>query len=291
MEDILVKGTIEGVRIYALCTTKLVEELNVIHACSPLAIAALGRAVSGALLMAATMKDNERITLRFSGDGPLGEVVADAKGNCVRGYVDHPQVCLPVKAGKLDVGGGVGAGNIIVTRYLAKAAPFNGYCQLVNGEIATDLTNYLYTSEQTPSSVALGVLVGTDGKVKAAGGYFIQAMPDTDDKVLEELENTIVTLPYVTELLTAGITPEEIIEKIGRGLKVNINEKIAVKQQCSCSREKVEGMLAALPDKDLQEIELDEVTEVNCHFCNKSYKFKNTEIQAMKREKINNFLD
>ncbi|MFA7068333.1 MAG: Hsp33 family molecular chaperone HslO [Acidaminococcaceae bacterium] len=291
MEDILVKGTIEGVRIYALCTTQLVQELNVIHACSPLAIAALGRAASGALLMAATMKNDERITLRFSGDGPLGEVVADAKGNCVRGYVDNPEVCLPVKKGKLDVGGGIGAGNIIVTRYLTNAEPFNGYCELVNGEIAADLTNYLYKSEQIPSSVALGVLVGSDGEVKAAGGYFIQAMPDSDDSVLAQLENTIITLPYVTELLEAGNTPEEIIARIGQGLKVHINEKIPVKLQCTCTREKVKDMLAALPTKDLQEIGQDEIIEVNCHFCNKSYKFKNTELQAMEKEKTYKSLD
>lgn len=286
MEDILVKGTIEGVRIYALCTTQLVQELNLIHKCSPLAIAALGRTASGALLMAATMKNDERITLRFSGDGPLGEVVADAKGNGVRGYVDNPQVCLPAKKGKLDVGGGIGAGNIIVTRYLDNAEPFNGYCALVNGEIAADLTNYLYKSEQTPSSVALGVLVGIDGRVKAAGGYFLQAMPDAADSVLAQLESTITTLPYVTELLEAGNTPEEIIARIGQGLKVKINEKITVKLQCSCSREKVKNMLAALPKEDLQSLEQDEVIEVNCHFCNKSYKFKNTELKIMQKEKL-----
>jgi len=283
MENVLVKGTIEGVRIYALRTTALVQELNVIHCCSHLAIAALGRAVSGALLMAATMKDDERITLRFSGDGPLGEVVADAKGNCVRGYVDHPQVCLPIKNGKLDVGGGVGQGNIIVTRYLHNAEPFNGYCELVNGEIATDLTNYLYKSEQIPTSVALGVLVNPEGTVIAAGGYFLQAMPDADDEVLKQLENNIVALPYVTELLHTGNTPEEIIKNIGKGFMVNINETLPIKLQCTCSREKVAGMLAALPYKDLEEMKKDDITEVHCHFCNKSYKFTKAELNVMKK--------
>ena len=176
-DNILVKGTIDGVRIYALRTTSIVEELNKIHNCSPLAIAALGRTVSGALLLAATMKDEERVTIRIKGDGPLGEIVADAKGNTVRGYIDNPEVMLPPKNGKLDVGAGVGQGNIVVTRFLTNAEPFNGYCELVNGEIATDLTNYLFTSEQTPASVALGVLVDKDGSVIDAGGYFIQAMP------------------------------------------------------------------------------------------------------------------
>jgi len=291
MKNVLVKGTIEGVRIYALRTTALVQELNTIHHCSHLAIAALGRAVTGALLIAATMKDNERITLRFSGDGPLGEVVADAKGNCVRGYVNNPQVCLPLKNGKLDVGAGVGKGNIIVTRYLDNAEPFNGYCELVNGEIAADLTNYLYTSEQIPTSVALGVLVNPEGMVIAAGGYFIQAMPDADDKVLEQLENNIVTLPYVTELLSAGNNPEEIIQKIGKDFKVNINETLPVKLQCTCSRKKVEDMLAALPNKDLAEMKHDAITEVHCHFCNTSYKFTNTELETIKKQKTDNSLD
>ena len=113
MEDVLVKATADGVRIYALCTTNLVREAAKKHGCSHLASAALGRAMNGALLLAATMKDNERITLRLKGDGPLGEVVADAEGNCVRGYVENPDAFLPLKNGKLDVGGGISAGNIM----------------------------------------------------------------------------------------------------------------------------------------------------------------------------------
>ena len=143
MQNILTKATVEGVRIYALCTTKLVNELAGRHKCSHLASAALGRAMNGALLLAATMKDNERITLRLKGDGPIGEVVADAEGNCVRGYVENNDVFLPLKDGKLDIGGAIGNGNIIVTRYLQNAEPFTGYCELQDGEIASDLTKYL----------------------------------------------------------------------------------------------------------------------------------------------------
>ena len=170
MEDYLIKATAEGVRIYALMTTGLVQEANERHQCSHLSIAALGRAMNGALLFAATMKDNERVTLRFSGDGPLGDVVADAEGTHVRGYVENTDVFLPLKNGKLDVGAGVGKGTLTVTRFLTNAEPFNGFCDLTDGEIASDLTNYLYTSEQTPASVALGVMVEKEGKVIAAGG-------------------------------------------------------------------------------------------------------------------------
>ena len=209
MKDILTKGTAEGVRIYALCTTNLVQEAATRHHTSHLASAALGRAMNGALLLAATMKDNERIALRLKGDGPIGEVVADAEGTHVRGYVGDPDVFLPLKNGKLDVGGAIGAGNIIVTRYLQNAEPFTGYAELVDGEIASDLTNYLYTSEQTPSSVALGVLVNKEGQVIASGGYFIQAMPGCAEETLAQLEENISLTPYVTQLLELGYTPEK----------------------------------------------------------------------------------
>ena len=250
MEDYLIKATAEGVRIYALVTTGLVQEANERHQCSHLSIAALGRAMNGTLLFAATMKDNERVTLRFSGDGPLGDVVADAEGTHVRGYVENPNVFLPLKNGKLDVGNGVGKGTLTVTRFLTNAEPFNGFCDLTDGEIASDLTNYLYTSEQTPASVALGVMVDKDGKVMAAGGWFIQAMPDCAEEVLVKLENNVMSMPYVTELLNAGFTPEKIIMKISEGLELSIKEKLPVDFKCRCNREKVIDMLAGLSPRE-----------------------------------------
>ena len=284
MEDYLIKATAEGVRIYAIVTTGLVQKANERHQCSHLSIAALGRAMNGALLFAATMKDNERVTLRFSGDGPLGDVVADAEGTHVRGYVENSDVFLPLKNGKLDVGGGVGKGTLTVTRFLANKEPFNGFCDLTDGEIASDLTNYLYTSEQTPASVALGVMVDKDGKVIAAGGWFIQAMPDCAEEVLAKLENNVMSMPYVTELLNAGFTPEKIIMKIAAGLELSIKEKLPVEFKCRCSKDKVINMLAGLSSKELSEMEQDEVTEVHCQFCNEIYKLTPEEIQAVKRK-------
>ena len=291
MEDYLIKATAEGVRIYALMTTGLVQEANERHQCSHLSIAALGRAMNGALLFAATMKDNERVTLRFSGDGPLGEVVADAEGTHVRGYVENTDVFLPLKNGKLDVGAGVGKGTLTVTRFLKNAEPFNGFCDLTDGEIASDLTNYLYTSEQTPASVALGVMVEKEGKVIAAGGWFIQAMPDCAEEVLIKLENNVMSMPYVTELLNAGFTPEKIIMKIAEGLDLSIKEKLPVEFKCRCSRDKVIDMLAGLSPKELTEIAQDEVTEVHCQFCNEIYKFTAEEITAVRNKILNNQLD
>ena len=281
MKDILTKGTAEGVRIYALCTTNLVQEAAIRHHTSHLASAALGRAMNGALLLAATMKDNERIALRLKGDGPIGEVVADAEGTQVRGYVGDPDVFLPLKNGKLDVGGAIGAGNIIVTRYLQNAEPFTGYAELVDGEIASDLTNYLYTSEQTPSSVALGVLVNKEGQVIASGGYFIQAMPGCAEETLAQLEENISLTPYVTQLLELGYTPEKMIETIARGLDVTIQESIELSYKCRCSREKILGALATLGQEDISAMSQDEETEVHCQFCNETYKFSGEEIARL----------
>lgn len=281
MKDILTKGTAEGVRIYALCTTNLVQEAATRHHTSHLASAALGRAMNGALLLAATMKDNERITLRLKGDGPIGEVVADAEGTHVRGYVGDPDVFLPLKNGKLDVGGAIGAGNIIVTRYLQNSEPFTGYAELIDGEIASDLTNYLYTSEQTPSSVALGVLVNKEGQVIAAGGYFIQAMPGCAEETLAQLKENISLTPYVTQLLELGYTPEKMIETIARGLDVTIQESIELSYKCRCSREKILGALATLGQEDISAMSQDEETEVHCQFCNETYKFSGEEIARL----------
>ena len=281
MKDILTKGTAEGVRIYALCTTNLVQEAAIRHHTSHLASAALGRAMNGALLLAATMKDNERIALRLKGDGPIGEVVADAEGTHVRGYVGDPDVFLPLKNGKLDVGGAIGAGNIIVTRYLQNAEPFTGYAELVDGEIASVLTNYLYTSEQTPSSVALGVLVNKEGQVIASGGYFIQAMPGCAEETLAQLEENISLTPYVTQLLELGYTPEKMIETIARGLDVTIQESIELSYKCRCSREKILGALATLGQEDISAMSQDEETEVHCQFCNETYKFSGEEIARL----------
>ncbi len=285
MEDILTKATVDGVRIYALRTTNLVREAAKQHGCSHLASAALGRAMNGALLLAAMMKDNERISLRLKGDGPLGEVVADAEGTHVRGYVENPDAFLPLKDGKLDVGGGIGEGNIIVTRYLQNAEPFTGYCELADGEIATDLTKYLYVSEQTPSSVGLGVLVDKDGEVTAAGGYFIQAMPGCTDEVLEQLEKNINRMPYVTQLLEIGYTPEKIIGIIGRDLDVDYKESLPVEFKCRCSRERILDALAGLDANSLEEMSQDEITEAHCQFCNTTYKFTQKEIQELLKSK------
>ena len=281
MEDILTIATVEGVRIYAITTKNLVQEAADRHHTSHLATAALGRAMSGALMLAATMKDGERISLKLKGDGPMGEVVAEAQGTSVRGYVGNPDVFMPLKDGKLDIGGALGQGTITLTRYLQNGESFTGHAELANGEIATDITNYLYMSEQTPSSVALGVLVDKDGKVLAAGGYFIQAMPNCDEAVLEKLGDNVSKTPYVTQLLELGYTPEKIIETLARGLEYDIKESLPVKFECSCSREKILNMLATLKQSDIDYLTEQPDAEVHCQYCNKIYRISSDELKQL----------
>lgn len=282
MEDTLTIATAEGVRIYAITTKNLVQEAADRHHTSHLATAALGRAMSGALMLAATMKDGERILLKLKGDGPMGEVVAEAQGTSVRGYVGEPDVFMPLKNGKLDIGGALGQGTITLTRYLQNGESFTGHAELADGEIATDITNYLYMSEQTPSSVALGVLVDKDGKVLAAGGYFIQAMPGCDEEVLEKLGNNVSVTPYVTQLLELGYTPEKIIEVLARGLEFDIKESMPVKFSCGCSKDKILNMLAALSQDDIDYLTEQPDTEVHCQYCNKVYHFSSEELKQLK---------
>lgn len=282
MEDTLTIATAEGVRIYAITTKNLVQEAADRHHTSHLATAALGRAMSGALMLAATMKDGERILLKLKGDGPMGEVVAEAQGTSVRGYVGEPDVFMPLKNGKLDIGGALGQGTITLTRYLQNGESFTGHAELADGEIATDITNYLYMSEQTPSSVALGVLVDKDGKVLAAGGYFIQAMPGCDEEVLEKLGNNVAVTPYVTQLLELGYTPEKIIEVLARGLEFDIKESMPVKFSCGCSKDKILNMLAALSQDDIDYLTEQLDTEVHCQYCNKVYHFSSEELKQLK---------
>lgn len=281
MEDILTIATADGVRIYAITTKNLVQEAADRHHTSHLATAALGRAMSGALMLAATMKDGERIALKLKGDGPMGEVAAEAQGTSVRGYVGNPDVFMPLKDGKLDIGRALGQGTITLTRYLQNGESFTGHAELANGEIATDITNYLYMSEQTPSSVALGVLVDKDGKVLAAGGYFIQAMPGCEEEVLEKLGDNVSKTPYVTQLLELGYTPEKIIETLTRGLDCDIKESLPVKFACNCSRDKILNMLATLNQSDIDYLTEQPDTEVHCQYCNKIYHITSEELKQL----------
>ena len=279
--DILTRATVGDARIYVARTTRLVRKLSLRHNLSHLATAALGRTVTGALLLAATMKNEEGVGIKVAGDGPIQGITGEAQGGTARGYVGNPDVYLPPKNGNLDVGGSVGNGTISVTRYTAGAKPFTGTAELVDGEIADDLTKYLYTSEQTPSSVGLGVLVDEKGDVQAAGGWFIQALPNCSEETLDQLDKNVRNTPYVSSLIDMGFTPERIIQMLGKDMKVEILDSYPLHFGCRCSRERVEGVLQTLPKKELNQLAEDTKTEITCPYCNAKYEFSQEELKHL----------
>ena len=276
MRDHIIKATTTGgVRAFAIVTTNLVEEARKRHDCYPVAIAGLGRTMTAALLLAFNLKTDESMTVRIAGDGPLGEVIADAHASgTVRGYVKNPHVDLPLRNGKLDVGTAVGNGQIYVTRFTGLKQPFTGSSELVSGEIAEDVTNYLYVSEQTPSSIALGVLVQPDLTVGAAGGFMIQALPNAEDEVLSKIESNIAALPPLSKLISEGKDAASIINLIFAQLPVTLYEEILVEFKCTCSYEGLQDMLVSLGAAEIDDmIRTDGQAEVCCHFCGEKYHF------------------
>lgn len=282
MRDHLMKATAEGIRIYAAVTTGLVNEAVARHDCYPTAAAALGRTMTGALLLAANLKNEECITVKFEGDGPLGPVVADASSTgFVRGYVQNPHADLPLTAGKLSVGMGVGAGILSVTRFTGLREPVTGNCEIVTGEIAEDLTQYLFVSEQTPSSIGLGVLVDKELKVPASGGFFVQPLPDASDEVLDRLEENLKKAEPVSRMVERGLDAKGIIAEVLAGFSINYLETNDLAFKCQCSKERLEDVLLSLGEKDLASLCEDGKAEVCCHFCGEKYHFSKEELEKL----------
>ena len=283
MSDTLVKAITKGVRVYAAVTTDLVNEAIKRHDCYPVAAAALGRTMTGALLMAANLKNKEAITINIRGNGPLANITADAvPEGYVRGYVANPHVELPLNAqGKLDVGGGVGQGLVTVTRFTGLREPMRGSSEIVSGEIAEDLTNYLYVSEQTPSSIGLGVLVDTDYTAKAAGGFMIQPMPDADEEIITKLEENLKNLRPVTTMIAEGKGSKEIIEEIMTGFQMEFLTTTELGFKCQCSKERLEDVLLNLNRNDMLSLIEDGQAEVCCQFCGAKYNFTKAELEHL----------
>lgn len=283
MSDKLVKAITKGVRVYAAVTTDLVNEAIRRHDCYPVAAAALGRTMTGALLLAANLKNKEALTVNIRGDGPLKNITADAvPEGFVRGYVADPHVELPLNdKGKLDVGGGVGQGLVTVTRFTGLREPMRGSSEIVTGEIAEDLTNYLYVSEQTPSSIGLGVLVDTDFSAKAAGGFIIQPMPDADEETISRLEENLQKLRPVTTMIDEGKDAREIILEIMNGFEMEFLTSTDLAFKCQCSKERLEDVLLNLNHDDMESLIADGQAEVCCHFCGEKYHFSREELQHL----------
>lgn len=287
MEDYLVRAIAANgqVRAFAAYTKNTVETARQAHNTSPVVTAGLGRLLTAGAMMGSMMKgDRDVLTIKAEGSGPVGHylVTADSKGN-VKGYAANPNVILPANAaGKLDVGGSLGVGLLTVIKDLGLKEPYTGTCELVSGEIAEDLTYYFASSEQTPSSVGLGVLMTKDNTINVAGGFIIQLMPDATEETISIVEEKISTIKSVTSMLENGLDPEGIINLILGGLDPEILDKMPVRFYCNCSKERVSKALIAIGRKELDNIiEENEPIEVKCHFCNKAYNFTVDELKKL----------
>ena len=282
MTDHIVRATVPGIRAFAAVTTGLAEEARRRHDCYPVAAAALGRTMTAALLLANNLKTDEFLTIRIDGDGPLGGVVADAHASgTVRGYVRHPHVELPLHNGKLAVGQGVGKGFIHVTRFTGMKEPFTGSVPLVSGEIGEDVANYLLVSEQTPSTVSLGVLVNPDGSVAAAGGLIVQAMPGAEDEMLDAVERNLMSLPPISQLVNEGNDANAILEKVFAGLPSTKFEPGQLAFSCQCTAERVENMLISLGEAELKDMAEEGKAEIRCHFCGETYNLDRQRLEEL----------
>lgn len=266
-------------------TTDMVERAQQIHETSAVTSAALGRLLTASSLMGSMLKgDNDSVTLRINGGGPAGTVMAvsDCWGNA-RGYVTNPVVEIPLNAkGKLDVAGAVGTdGFLTVIKDLNLKEPYVGQTPIMTGEIAEDLTSYYAISEQLPSVCALGVLVNPDLSIKKAGGFIIQLLPTAFDDTIDAVERCISNIPSVTQMLSDGMTPEEICHRVLSEFELDVLDESHPVYKCNCSKERVEGALISTGLETLKELALEEKTEVNCQFCDKKYTFNGSDISEL----------
>ena len=277
----LIRGLSEngGIVFCGVDSTDIVCKAEQLHTTSATCSAALGRLLTGASLMGSMLKDDrDTITLRVSGNGPAGVVIActDGTGN-VKGCIDHPLVELPAKAnGHLDVGGAVGKDGVltVIRDNRLQKEPTVGQVPLVSGEIAEDITSYYAYSEQVPTVCALGVLVDKDLSISCAGGYLLQLLPGATDAEITQLEQNIAAMPSVTEMLHAGKTPEDMMNLAMAGFNPSVLDEREVRYQCDCSRERTEQMLLSLGRKELEKLrDEDPHCEVVCHFCHTEYEF------------------
>lgn len=287
MADYMVRATAANaqIRAFAITSRDTVEYARSAHDLSPVVTAALGRLMTGGVMMGSMLKgEDDLLTLKINGAGPVHglTVTADSKGN-VKGYADHPQAMMPPSSvGKLDVGGVIGLGVLTVIKDMGMKEPYSSTIELKTGEIADDLTYYFAASEQVPSSVGLGVLMEKNNTVKQAGGFIIQLMPFTEDEVIDRLEQKLSGLKPVTTMLEEGNPPEEILKLILGDMGLEITDTMPVQFHCNCSKPLVEKVLISLGKKELQSL-IDEGkdVELNCHFCNSNYTFSVEEVKKI----------
>nr|WP_320025483.1 Hsp33 family molecular chaperone HslO [uncultured Acetobacterium sp.] len=285
MPDYVVKATAGNgqIRVFVATTRGIVETARNLHQTSPVVTQALGRLLTAGSLMGSMMKNaDEVITLKIAGDGPMSGllVTADAKGN-VKGY-PYVHDLGDTMATPLPVSEAIGGGALNIMKDIGLKEPYVGYSPLISGELAEDLTYYYAQSEQIPTSVSLGVLLNDDGTVRQAGGFIIQLMPDTDDEVIDALEEALSNTPSLTKLLDEGRTLEAIMEDLFKNLNLKISNTEIIRFFCDCSRQRITKALVSIGKKDLIEMIADqEDIEVNCDFCKEKYSFSPEELQSI----------
>jgi molecular chaperone Hsp33 len=283
MSDKLVKAYAYNgtVRIYASITTDLVNYAQKTHDLWPTSAAALGRLLTVSVIMGSMYKDDQELTIRVDGDGPIGGMVAttNAKGE-VRGYVGNPHVFLQYDSGKLNVGKAVGNGFIHVTKDLKVRDMFTSSSEIQTGEIGDDFAYYFTVSEQIPSAVGVGVLVNDDNKIIASGGFILQTMPGCKEETITKIEHIISNMESVSDLISNGVTQEEMISILANG-EYQILEETPLTFSCDCSKEKFERGLISLGKQELKNLLNEETIETSCHFCNKKYTFTKSEIKKL----------
>lgn len=283
MNDYLVKAyAFDGTtRIYAAKTTNLVEEARQLHDTWPAATAAFGKALTASVIMGAMYKEDQKLTLRIDGGGPLGGIVTttNARGE-VRGYVGNPHTHMSTNDNRLADAFAIGNNGFIhVTKDLLVRNIFTSSSEIQTGEISQDLTYYFAMSEQIPSSVGLGVLVDEANVCQAAGGFILQIMPGAKKETIETIEQTIRTMKPVSELIKNDYTPEMIINEITRG-NHQLMETMSLHYQCDCSYDRFANSLIALGKNELKTlIDENEPVETQCHFCNKKYVYSLEELK------------
>ncbi|WMY15422.1 redox-regulated molecular chaperone HslO [Bacillus tropicus] len=284
MKDYLVKAlAFDGeVRAYSVRTTNTVSEAQRRHDTWRTASAALGRSLTAGTMMGAMLKGDQKLTIKVEGNGPIGPILVDAHANGdVRGYVTNPHVDFEgTEQGKLRVYQAVGTeGFVTVIKDIGMREPFIGQSPIVSGELGEDFTYYFAVSEQTPSSVGVGVLVNGDDSILAAGGFILQIMPGAQEETISFIEERLQKIPPVSTLIEQGFSPEELLYAVLGEDKVKVLETMDVQFNCTCSRERIESVLISLGKTELEQVrEEEEETEVHCHFCNERYKFSKEDI-------------
>ncbi|WP_280772176.1 Hsp33 family molecular chaperone HslO [Salipaludibacillus daqingensis] len=292
MKDYIVKALAydDKVRVYAMQSTEMVKEAAERQGTWRTVTAALGRALTAGTMMGTMLKGDEKLTIKIEGNGPASPIIVDANADgTARGYVSQAAIDPERKDnGKLNVSAVVGnEGTLSVVKDLGMKDYFTGSVPIVSGELGEDFTYYFASSEQTPSSVGLGVVIGEGDEVQGAGGFILQMMPGVEDETIDDIEQRLNALPPVSSLIQSGHTPEQIVELLTGVGNYRVIETVETSFQCHCSKERMGNAIFGLNEEDLRAMIVeDEGAETTCHFCNETYLFSKGELEELLAEKL-----